>query len=166
MVLWPAVFITDITTFLMTSEHEEQARIHLNQYKIGKAYEYFASQWLKEVFYHHISPQSTVCFMRARCVPSRRLNLDPHTVWVCCVKKTGEIQSAYCSCTAGLGQTCNHVAGLLFRIEHANTTGLTSCTSSKCVWVTPGKTAPLPPSKLKDMDFKKSQYGKKRRASN
>ncbi|XP_033755042.1 uncharacterized protein LOC117337991 [Pecten maximus] len=61
-----------------------------------------------------------------------------------------------------IGQTCNYVAGLLFKIEHANTMGLTSCTSSKCVWVAPGKAAgPLPPTKLKDMDFKKSQYGKK-----
>lgn len=98
---WPPIFITDITTFLMTSEIEPIAQLHLNQYKIGKAFEYYASAWLKEVFYHPISNSSPYCYLRAHCTPSMSLNADMHSVWVCCVKASGKIKSAYCSCTSG-----------------------------------------------------------------
>lgn len=57
------------------------------------------------------------------------------------------------------GQTCNHVAGLLFRVEYANKMGYTSCTSNKCEWVVP-KERPLEPAMLQDMAFKRSKHGK------
>ena len=98
---WPGVFITDITAFLMKTEKEEIALEHLNQYKIGKAYEYYASEWMKEVYYHPIAPNSAFCYLRARCTPSQSLNAATHSVWVCCEKATGKIKRAYCSCTSG-----------------------------------------------------------------
>lgn len=156
---WPPVFITDVTTFLMKYESEEKAQLHLNQYKIGKAYEYYTSEWLKEVFYHPISTSSPYCFLRARCTPSQSLNAATHSAWVCLQKATGHVLSAYCSCTSGLGQTCNHVAGLLFRIESANKLGLTSCTSGTCIWVKPSEKK-LQPAQIKNMNFKKSRHGK------
>lgn len=58
-----------------------------------------------------------------------------------------------------LGQTCNHVAGLLFRIESANKLGLTSCTSGTCIWVKPSEKK-LQPAQIKSMNFKKSRHGK------
>uniref|UniRef100_A0A8W8JIZ6 Uncharacterized protein n=1 Tax=Magallana gigas TaxID=29159 RepID=A0A8W8JIZ6_MAGGI len=97
---WPPVFITDVTTFLMKYESEEKAQLHLNQYKIGKAYEYYTSEWLKEVFYHPVST-SPYCFLRARCTPSQSLNAATHSAWVCLQKATGHVLSAYCSCTSG-----------------------------------------------------------------
>lgn len=57
------------------------------------------------------------------------------------------------------GQTCNHVAGLLFRVEYANKMGYTSCTSNKCEWVVP-KERPLEPAMLQDMAVKRSKHGK------
>ncbi|KAK3082973.1 hypothetical protein FSP39_010413 [Pinctada imbricata] len=156
---WPPVFITDVTAFLMKTENEERAQEYLNQYKIGKAYEYFTSEWLKEMYYHPISSTSPYCFLRARCTPSQRLNAGSHSVWICCEKKSGSVKSAFCSCTSGLGQTCNHVAGLLFRIEAANKLGVTSCTSLPCLWIKPSENK-LQPNKIKNMDFKKSIHGK------
>ncbi|XP_062572904.1 uncharacterized protein LOC134234867 [Saccostrea cucullata] len=156
---WPSLFITDLTAFLMRYETEERAKKHLNQYKVGKAYQYFQSQWLKEVFYHPIDRTSPYCFLRATCTPSKSLRSEPHTVWVCCVKDSGKVKSAFCTCTAGFGQTCNHVAGLLFRVEYANKMGCTSCTSNKCEWVVP-KERPLKPAMLKDMTFERAKHGK------
>ena len=98
---WPPMFITDISTFLLSFESRKNAEIHLNQYKIGKAYEYYASNWIKEVFYHPISSTSKYCLLRARCTPSQSLAAMKHLVWVCCDKVTGSIKSAYCSCTSG-----------------------------------------------------------------
>lgn len=74
---------------------------HLGEYKIGKAYEYFQAGFLKEVFYHQISEKSSYCILRARCTPSTKITDDWHNVWVCAEKTSGEIKSAYCTCTAG-----------------------------------------------------------------
>ena len=62
-----------------------------------------------------------------------------------------------------LGQTCNHVAGLLFRVEHATKLGLTGskiCTSLPCTWKTPKEKVEYAPIKVKDMDLVKARHGK------
>ncbi|XP_069126934.1 uncharacterized protein [Argopecten irradians] len=70
--------------------------------------------------------------------------------------------SAYCSCTAGLGQTCNHIAAMLFRIEHANRMGFSSaaCTSLPCTWNIPGEKVQYGPQQVCDLLPKKSKHGK------
>ena len=40
----------------------------------------------------------------------------PLTPWVV-AECTGKILAAHCDCVAGLGETCSHVASLLFAIE-------------------------------------------------
>ncbi|XP_056020211.1 uncharacterized protein LOC125665445 [Ostrea edulis] len=154
---WPPLFITDLTAFLMRYETDDTAKKHLNQYKVGKAYQFFQSEWLKEVFYHHVDRTTSYCFLRAKCTPSQSLSSEPHTVWVCCAKDSGEVKSAFCTCTVGYGQTCNHVTGLLFRVEYANKMGYTSCTSNKCEWVVP-KERPIEPAMIKDIAFKRAKH--------
>ena len=43
---------------------------------------------------------------------------------------------AQCSCMAGLGETCSHVSGLLFKIEAAVRIEYTktACTDEACQW--------------------------------
>ena len=86
----------------------------------GKAFSYFASQdlWAHEVSYHPVTTDSELCFVKTECVPLQRVNAIPHTVWVCLYKKTGVIARAYCSRFAELGATCNHIAALLFKLDH------------------------------------------------
>ena len=50
---------------------------------------------------------------------SQRLSLPPLKVWLA-VKQSGEVLCAHCSCMAGLGEACSHVAAVLFTAE-ANT---------------------------------------------
>ncbi|KAJ8319444.1 hypothetical protein KUTeg_004535 [Tegillarca granosa] len=101
------------------------------------------------------------CFLRAKCTPSQRVNEEDHTVWTCVDKDTGVIRSAYCSCTAGLGQTCNHVAGLLFRLEAANKLGLSTCTSLPCTWDIPcSRSINIEPKLVSEIIIKKSRHGK------
>ena len=66
------------------------------------------------------------------------------TCWAVCRKDLidiigGEILSAYCTCIAGLYGSCNHVAGLLFRVEAAVLTGLSNptCKSVSAAWDIP-----------------------------
>ena len=62
--------------------------------------------------------------------------------------------------------SCNHVAGLLFRVEYAVRTGLTkpSCTSQKSVWNVPGAGDSVP-VKLCEQRWTRDQYMKKGKSS-
>ena len=72
----------------------------------------------------------------------------------------GEIISAYCTCTAGLLRCCNHVAGLLFRIEAAILIGVTHppCTSILASWNIPSKKEKITPGLVKNFLFKTETY--------
>ncbi|KAJ8314005.1 hypothetical protein KUTeg_008566 [Tegillarca granosa] len=61
-----------------------------------------------------------------------------------------------------LGQTCYHIAGLLFRIEAANNLGITSSTSSSCGWNVPTDIKIIEPALMKDLVelTKKSKHGR------
>ena len=44
------------------------------------------------------------------------LNKKPLTPWII-AESTGKVISAHCDCMAGLGESCSHVASLLWAIE-------------------------------------------------
>ncbi|CAH1265590.1 Hypp3211 [Branchiostoma lanceolatum] len=157
---WPNVMYFDICDYLMKDhpgkDQDLNSRI-LNAYKEGKAFTYYSSGWLQEVY---CCKRDGCVYLRAKCRPSARVNDIPHNVWVCC-DPTGTVKRAYCSCTAGLGQTCNHIAALLFTVEAAVRTNMVrpACTSTACKWnAAPGKA--VQQSKVKEMSFKKDKFGK------
>ena len=99
---WPPTMQLDIATFLLTHyQDRELSKRLLSDYKEGKAYSYFDSAWLKEVFYHPISPSSTLCVLKSSSTPSNRIHDINHQMWVAIEKKTGTVCSAYCTCFAG-----------------------------------------------------------------
>lgn len=66
--------------FLLIIRYEKVGKIHPSQYKIGEAYQYFQSKWLKEVFYHPVNRTTTYCFLRAECTPISEPGSEPHKV--------------------------------------------------------------------------------------
>ena len=58
----------------------------------------------------------------------------------------------------GMGETCNHVAAAMFRVEAVVRTGLTnpSCTSSANEWLPCRKD--IEPTKIKDLNFDKENF--------
>ena len=70
--------------------------------------------------------------MTARVRHSQRISTTPVKQWVA-AEKGGTIICAHCTCMAGLGEACSHIAALLFVLE-ANTKMQknTSCTSRLC----------------------------------
>ena len=73
----------------------------------------------------------------------------------------GNIESAYCTCTAGLLGCCNHVTAMLFRVEAAVSTGATkpSCTSILSKWNVPtGSKTVLVHKPIDEMVFTRSNY--------
>ena len=74
-----------------------------------------------------------------------------YNVWVCIHKKHGWILTANCSCMAGLGSACSHVAALLFKIEkaiHVRERDDTSPTSILCQWKSTKKSVETAPTQL------------------
>ena len=116
------------------------------QYKQGKAYRYFTNNFVSEVFINNLNSESKYCFLKTKYLPSQRVSSKQYDVWALLKKDHvdevgGEIISAYCTCTAGFLGSCNHVVGLLFRIEDAVLIGVThrTCTSNLASWNIPSK---------------------------
>ena len=101
MKMWPPIFSVQIAEFLLTSNQKDLGKRLLSDYKEGKAYSYFDSKWLREVFYHPISSSSDVSFLKSESTPSQHIKNIPHKIWVCVNKRNGTIESAYCTCFAG-----------------------------------------------------------------
>ena len=106
MTKWPLISIAEI------KDHFREQNVNtdklLSEYKIGKAYDYFKVDWLKEIFYHPMDEFrnssagiTKFCLLKAKCTPSQRLHDSYHDVWIAANKDNGEVACAYCNCAAG-----------------------------------------------------------------
>ena len=106
--------------------------------------------------YHNISEKSKYCILKCCVASLQKVSSKPCHVWAAVVKDVdsdfpgGTIKTAYCTCTAGLGGSLNHIMAFLFRVESFVVTGKTkpSQTSHLCMWKVPSGTkvdmTPLP----------------------
>ncbi|XP_046550035.1 uncharacterized protein LOC124259864 [Haliotis rubra] len=111
------------------------------------------------------SPVSDVCshaIVRCKVIPSlptsNKKECPDHIAWICLSKVTGKIHSADCTCAAGAGEACNHIAALCHCLVDVTTrrkAGTTSCTSQPCKWNNPRKRK-LSPKRSQDVNFRKS----------
>lgn len=68
---------------------------------------------------------------------SQRLNDKPLQPWFI-TAHSGEVECAHCTCMAGLGESCTHVAALLFWVNnHVMQNGEKSVTDVKAYWTAP-----------------------------
>jgi hypothetical protein len=166
MINWPAVYYSDIAQYLQLLNTPQDLLHRLDcEYKEGKGFRYFSCEFVKEIFYSDIA-KTDYCVLKCKVTPSQRTSLTPYNVW-CIIKKEnpgGEIISAYCSCTAGLLGSCNHVIAMLFRVEAAVSSGITkpTCTSKLCEWNVPKATKDILELKpIREIAFVKDHYKKR-----
>ena len=159
--LWPQIPMFYIIKFLMLDDSAED----LSDYKSSKAYSYCMQGWLGEIFYHPITDSTDLCIVKSDCRPSQRINDTRHKLWILLSKSKGKVLEAHCSCMAGMGSSCNHVAAALFRMETALRLGLSNpaCTTKPNVWLPNRKD--VAPCKIVDMDLNRDDF-KKRGKSN
>ena len=167
MAKWPPLYFHDISEYLQSCNSDNLYHRLVNEYKEGKAYRYFACGWVKEIFIHTIAPTSKYCVFKAKVTPSQRLSMKAYDVWAAVEKQHagspgGRIKRCYCSCTAGLHGSCNHIAGLLFRVEAAVMSGatVTSCTSQPSKWNKPSAKSTPVCQPVNKMVFQKHHYRK------
>ena len=68
---------------------------------------------------------------------SQSLNETPLRPWLSC-QIDGQVLSCHCTCKAGLGETCSHVAATLFYVDAVKRQkDQTACTSLPCQWNIP-----------------------------
>ncbi|XP_035684496.1 uncharacterized protein LOC118421346 isoform X1 [Branchiostoma floridae] len=133
--LWPDTDYGCIYTYLIEAPGPFNGEA-MKAYKSLEAYNLFISGHVRECRYHPIGKNVKVCFLKAKVVPGQRVTETPHNPWVCLTKKEGYVMAAHCTCMAGLGEVCSHVAALLFAVEASRSLQekRTSCTSRKAVW--------------------------------
>ena len=130
---WPAIDLRKIFSFILSKKEFDSE--YVGKYKMCKAYSYFASGFVGTVYSHNFDAECT-CILKCSVTPSQRVRDEPQEVWVAIDSRQGDVLSAWCSCTAGFSQSCNHVMALLYKVEHAVSMGFTSpsCTSVPCRW--------------------------------
>ncbi|KAL3889770.1 hypothetical protein ACJMK2_002098 [Sinanodonta woodiana] len=123
----------------------------LKNNKFLDAYKLFQDGWIQEILHKEIN---RVHLLRAKVTHSMQVKEKPLEPWVI-VAIDGSVETAHCTCMAGLGECCNHVAAVLFALE----TGARICkeatvTDVPAYWMLPPSAKfETPYKRIKDMDF-------------
>jgi len=161
-IFWPQVLYPDIFNYLQFYP-TELGNTDLSDYKQCKAYSYYSCGWLQPLYYHEIVVGSKFCILKGECRKLEKINDTFHKLWVIIERQSAKIRAAHCTCMAGMGQTCNHVAAALYRIEAVVRLGFTnlSCTSQLSKWLPNRKE--IVPCKIKDIDFSRDKFAQHER---
>ena len=124
---WPDVSFADIYNYLILTPsfctHEQ-----LKAYKSMDGYNFFINGWVSNIIVSAIKTRPKNFVLMGLVKHSQRLSAPPLKAWVA-IKQTGEIMCAHCTCMAGIGEACSHIAALLFTAE-ANTQAKQQFTST------------------------------------
>ena len=133
---WPKVDLGQIFSFVLS--RKEQDMDFVGHYKTQKAYSYYQSGFVDTIYFTSLNGTKIV---KSRVSPSQSIRNEAHDVWIA-LNKRPEIVVSWCSCIAGLAQTCNHVIAVLYKVEYATNMGYKdpACTSIPCGWNTSTKT--------------------------
>ena len=128
---WPSVSYADIYNYMINTPSEYTHEM-LKAYKSIDGYNFFVNGWVSNIVVTQIEGRHHYLFT-ATVKHSQTKSATPLKVWVGC-KLNGEVvAAAHCTCIAGIGEVCSHIAGVLFAAE-ANTQvkQQQSCTSLPC----------------------------------
>ena len=152
----------DLYTYLVSSRNKTFDREGLKAFKSLKAYKYFADNLVRNVHAGHI-PADDLVAIKAHCLSSLKASTTYFTFLA--LKRNGKVVAAQCSCVAGQGEACSHVAALMFYLEDKmrqkdmHLPADTSSTGRLQQWHMPSKRV-VQPKSLKSISFRKAEYGK------
>lgn len=109
----------------------------LKAYKSLDGYKYLLAGWVGDLSVHLVMTGSDEKMVLTACVRhSQSVSASQLKPWVA-AEKGGTIICSHCTCMAGLGEVCSHIAAVLFAVEVHNRLKDTSCTSQPCAWLSP-----------------------------
>lgn len=146
----PPVESTDLLFYLVleTSYYTKQ---QFKAFRSLQAYNQMVSGFISTVQGHIIQDKFVVL---AKVRHSQRMNESLIPVWII-TEKQGTIISAHCcGCMAGLGESCSHVASVLFYLEAwTKIHGKLSCTQVNCSWILPSYVKEVEYARVRDINF-------------
>ena len=107
--LWPSVTHVHVCMYLILTPSPYTEKDMLN-YKSIDSYQNFVKGWVRRLLVMHISDNVVII---GKVNHSQRLNDNPLTPWIIAVKE-GKILACHCACMAVFGESCSHVASLLW----------------------------------------------------
>ncbi|KAL3874229.1 hypothetical protein ACJMK2_037274 [Sinanodonta woodiana] len=162
----PRPHIKDIDNYLLHSSHNTEDSGKMQCYRqYIRGLNFYKEGYIHKVMYNAISDESALCYVRSKCYPSMKKGV--YGQWLLLSKREPfRVEKAGCTCPAGCGEGCTHVAGLLFALKGRPVKGAADdmedlpCTSKPCQWNRPNKrkkeTRPI-----QDISFKRIKYENK-----
>jgi len=154
---WPDVTYAKVYDYLVLTV-SFYTRDQIKAKKSLDGYNFFANGWLNSVTVLSVGNGNYLFLSTVK--HSQSVSLPPLKVWVI-TKSDGEVITAHCTCMAGLGEACSHVASVLFAAEANSLTKLQfSSTSLPCSWLPPTFRS-VKFSEIKGIDFSTPQHKRK-----
>ncbi|KAL1424360.1 hypothetical protein MTO96_020286 [Rhipicephalus appendiculatus] len=105
-------------------------------FKLSDAYNSFVNGKVKRVSSFKAGKRGEGVVLIVACVEASQTLSKTYQSW-CVVRDDSAVASAHCTCIAGLGECCTHVAALLFNVEATVRYGLDkqSPPDTACGWI-------------------------------
>ncbi|KAK6176048.1 hypothetical protein SNE40_014409 [Patella caerulea] len=156
--LLPTVTYPDIVNYLVFSPSPYTSD-DLKSFKGLDAYNQFVCGWVRDKTSRIMNDKYLV---KAKVLHSQRMSEKPLQPWVI-ADKEGCILGAHCTCMAGLGEACTHVAALLFSIEATvKLRDSKTVTEEKSYWLLPGSVKGVTYKQCREIDFTSAKTMKKK----
>ena len=129
---------------------------NLKRYKTLRSYNLYKSNHVHSLSFLKLN--TNYCAIKGKCNPSWDTSGKMYDCIVLFSEALDDIVGSNCSCTAGQGEGCTHVAAMLFALEDFTSQGLhclpddPASTEVLCEWVKP-KDPKVNPVPLKDLSF-------------
>ncbi|KAK2139206.1 hypothetical protein LSH36_1942g00006 [Paralvinella palmiformis] len=161
--LFPAITYVDLVNYFIFNPSLLYTLKDFENYKSLEAYDRFMYGWVTGVsVYIYYDWHLPVHVVRARVIHSQRMNATPLFPWII-IHEAGNVKSAHCSCKAGPGETCLHVASVLFYIEAAvHLTEVSTVTQTSAYWIHPSSGLGVEYAMQSDMNFTSARLMKNR----
>lgn len=94
---------------------------------------------------------------------SQAVRQPPLDLWILTEERKGPVLTANCTCRAGQGSTCSHVAAVLYYVEAAvNIRNKPTVTEERAYWLLPRPTKEVRYARIADIDFTSAQTKRQR----